>query len=44
LAKIYLQDVAIQENAKFNSETYKTMINSSAFKEKLEKGTQKSMM
>jgi len=44
LAKIYLQDVSVQENAKFNSVTYKKMIGSLTFRKNLEKRTQKSMM
>ena len=44
LAKIYLQDVSAEDNAKFNSETYKKMIGSLNFRQKLEKRTQKSVM
>ena len=44
LAKIYLQDVSKQENAKFNSATYKQMVGSLIFRQNLEKRTQKSMM
>ena len=44
LAKIYLQDVSIEENAKFNSDSYKKFIKSPVFIKKLEKRTQKSMM
>ena len=44
LAKIYLQDVSAEKNAKFNSETYKKMIGSLNFRQKLEKRTQKSVM